>query len=444
MLLPLIAPADSTPQCFSFYLFHLAPILPWPIYNTSQFPTFPPHNRTLHPRQANSSVTLSTLMTTAITPPDYMSTPPSPTLSPSLHPQSSRLNTASLPSPLSVYRGSLFQPCHLQLTRSVFSTTPALQRLPIHSLKLLSASPQPAIAVATDSPLKHHIHCTFTSHITCPYLPSPATMSTTRTPNHPAIVSGLFEAIQESSVPTTQGNQYGLVHTLSFLQCSGLKKDKLEDFQINLQTNTALTNILLPHMLYYLFLPTAQHSLDLVLLLTSRRLPPMTPNPATPLRSLLLITIGTQRKFNVKYIIPGTRYFIKTHPIYWREVHIVGQIVDFEMESHLTIVLPYVWPPASKTHCKRLSRWNSIHLWSTTFAGSATPTTLSLSAGKKSFTTPLLSSAAKAIEPESSDSDGTSTASTSDKSDEEESPLPATPAKRGRPRRDVIKQAAKK
>ncbi|KAI9600470.1 hypothetical protein H4Q26_000253 [Puccinia striiformis f. sp. tritici PST-130] len=139
MLLSLIAPANSTSQCFSFYLFHLAPILPWPIYDTRQFPTFPPHNRSLHPRQANSAVTLSTLMTTAITSPDYMSTPPSPTLSPSLHPQSrrlhpqsSRLNTASLPSPLSVYRGSLFQPCHLQSTHSVFSTIPALQCLPIH------------------------------------------------------------------------------------------------------------------------------------------------------------------------------------------------------------------------------------------------------------------------------------------------------------------------
>ncbi|KNE94657.1 hypothetical protein PSTG_12019 [Puccinia striiformis f. sp. tritici PST-78] len=77
-------------------------------------------------------------------------------------------------------------------------------------------------------------------------------MTTTRTPNHPAVVSGLFEAISESAAPTTRGNQYGLVLTPSFFACSGLKTNKTENFLINLQTNTALTNVLHPNTLYYL------------------------------------------------------------------------------------------------------------------------------------------------------------------------------------------------
>ncbi|KAI7934897.1 hypothetical protein MJO29_016160 [Puccinia striiformis f. sp. tritici] len=286
-------------------------------------------------------------------------------------------------------------------------------------------------------------------------------MSTTRTPNHPAIVSGLFEAIQE----------YGLVHTSSFLQCSGLKKDKLENFQINLQTNTALTNILLPHTLNYLS--------GRLIALNDDTTPNLTYNHDT--LATEVASDDTESGNTLEVIVTHHDWDSEVYASNlsdWRKVHIVGQIVNFEMESHLTIVLvTSVSLTSGHQPAKPIANASAGGTPSTSggqqftsFAGSATPTTPSLSAGKKSFTTPLSSSAvkkrnkkakssplsssettpskkkgkAKAIEPESSDSDGTLSASTSDKSDKEESPLPATPAKRGRPRRNVIKQAAKK
>ncbi|POW05664.1 hypothetical protein PSHT_10704 [Puccinia striiformis] len=246
-------------------------------------------------------------------------------------------------------------------------------------------------------------------------------MSTTRTPNHPAIVSGLFEAIQE----------YGLVHTSSFLQCSGLKKDKLENFQINLQTNTALTNILLPHTLNYLS--------GRLIALNDDTTPNLTYNHDT--LATEVASDDTESGNTLEVIVTHHDWDSEVYASNlsdWRKVHIVGQIVNFEMESHLTIVLPYVWPQPAKPI--------------------ATPQQVELhppleKRNKKAKSSPLSSSEttpskkkgkAKAIEPESSDSDGTLSASTSDKSDKEESPLPATLAKRGRPRRNVIKQAAKK
>ncbi|KAI9618717.1 hypothetical protein KEM48_006543 [Puccinia striiformis f. sp. tritici PST-130] len=50
-------------------------------------------------------------------------------------------------------------------------------------------------------------------------------MTTNCTPNHPAIVLGLFEPISKSSLPSTQGNEYSLVNTPSFVLCSGRKRN---------------------------------------------------------------------------------------------------------------------------------------------------------------------------------------------------------------------------
>ncbi|KAI7946404.1 hypothetical protein MJO29_010931 [Puccinia striiformis f. sp. tritici] len=316
-------------------------------------------------------------------------------------------------------------------------------------------------------------------------------MTTTRTPNHPAIVSGLFEAIEESSAPTTRGNQYGLVHTSSFLQCGGIKKDKLENFQIHLQTNTALTNILLPHTLYYLS--------GRMIALNDGTTPNLTYNhdtlaavevasDDTESGNTLEVTVThhdwdsearCHRKFNIKYIIPGTRYFIKTHPIYQigREVHIVGQIVDFEMESHLAVVLVtsvsltsgHQAAKASANHTAGGTPSTSGGRQFTTFAGPVPPTTPSLPPGKTSFSNHALASStkkkskkaknstpspsetivsnkkgkSKAIQEDISHSEGSSSDSDSDESDEESTPPQSSPAERGRPRRDAVKQAAK-
>ncbi|KAI7943613.1 hypothetical protein MJO28_011141 [Puccinia striiformis f. sp. tritici] len=105
----------------------------------------------------------------------------------------------------------------------------------------------------------------------------------------------------------------------------------------------------------------------------------------------------------------------------------------------------------------------------TTFAGPVPPTTPSLPPGKTSFSNHALASStkkkskkaknstpspsetivsnkkgkSKAIQEDISHSEGSSSDSDSDESDEESTPPQSSPAKRGRPRRDAVKQAAK-
>ncbi|KAI9620208.1 hypothetical protein H4Q26_013776 [Puccinia striiformis f. sp. tritici PST-130] len=141
--------------------------------------------------------------------------------------------------------------------------------------------------------------------------------------------------------------------------------------------------------------------------------------------------------------------------------------------------------------CKPHCRWNSFNLRraaivsgllvlcyfvltftspsSTTFAGPVPPTTPSLPPGKTSFSNHALASStkkkskkaknstpspsetivsnkkgkSKAIQEDISHSEGSSSDSDSDESDEESTPPQSSPAKRGRPRRDAVKQAAK-
>ncbi|KAA1137347.1 hypothetical protein PGTUg99_015065 [Puccinia graminis f. sp. tritici] len=92
-------------------------------------------------------------------------------------------------------------------------------------------------------------------------------MATLRAPNHPAILTGLFEPTAEvsphvpllmssrsrpfQSVPESQrGNQYGILTTPSFFQCAGYANQELTDFEVNLTTNTAFTNVLEVGALY--------------------------------------------------------------------------------------------------------------------------------------------------------------------------------------------------
>ncbi|POW23238.1 hypothetical protein PSHT_00382 [Puccinia striiformis] len=329
-------------------------------------------------------------------------------------------------------------------------------------------------------------------------------MTTSRTPNHPAIVSGLFEAIEQSSAPTTRGNQYGLVQTSSFLQCSGLKFDKSENFQITLQTNTALTNVLELRSLYYLsgrmialndgttpvltynhdtlatVIETAPENFDFINRATLTGLGVVTHRQEVATDNADSgnnLEARSHRKFTIKYIIPGSRYFIKTHPIYQvgREVHIVGRIVDFEMESHIAVVLV---TSVSLTSGHQAVKPNPPGLATpsgsggrqiTTFTGPLAATTPSIPAEKSGFSTPSparqskkknktvkvsspspnesvskkLKGKAKApVETDSESNDSTSDSDSDDTEVDEAEPPPKLP-KRGRPRREVVKQAAK-
>ncbi|KAI7942552.1 hypothetical protein MJO28_012579 [Puccinia striiformis f. sp. tritici] len=335
-------------------------------------------------------------------------------------------------------------------------------------------------------------------------------MTTTRIPNHPAIVSGLFEPISDSVLPSTLGNQYGLVNTPSFISCSGLKANKLENFQIHLQTNTALTNVLQPDTVYYLSgrLIALNNGATPILTYNHNTLANLIqPVPNTfdftnwaTVTGLGIVThrqevtsddldVGTSlevvvthqdwdseerchQKFNVKYVIPGTKYFIKTHAIYQigREVHIVGRLVDFEMDTHLAVVAvtsvsltsghqpvkPNNHPSASSTPSTSGGRQF------TTFTPSGPPTTPSISPDKASFTPSTKSNMppkkskkvklaapekakgkAKAISESEAQSDDSSSDTDSEDKEEDELTTTPSPTKRGRPRRDVVKQAAR-
>jgi hypothetical protein len=47
------------------------------------------------------------------------------------------------------------------------------------------------------------------------------------------------------------------------------------------------------------------------------------------------------RRFNIKYIVPGTKNLVKTHTLYQvgREVNIIGRLVDFHMDINIAVVV---------------------------------------------------------------------------------------------------------
>ncbi|EFP94396.1 uncharacterized protein PGTG_20352 [Puccinia graminis f. sp. tritici CRL 75-36-700-3] len=69
-------------------------------------------------------------------------------------------------------------------------------------------------------------------------------MTALRAPNHPSILTGLFEPTANSIPEAQRGNQYGVLNTPSFFQCAGYMNQQLTDFEVILVTNTALNNVL--------------------------------------------------------------------------------------------------------------------------------------------------------------------------------------------------------
>ncbi|OAV90341.1 hypothetical protein PTTG_09651 [Puccinia triticina 1-1 BBBD Race 1] len=204
-------------------------------------------------------------------------------------------------------------------------------------------------------------------------------MSAICTPNHPAAFTGHFAPIEESTVEAVQANQYGYVRTPSYFQCGGFDYVKSKNFEVQLLTNTALNNTLSSSSVYAISgkliamndgsTPVLSYAHKTVTRIgeTGPDQPDFTnktnvtglgmvidwrevvsTSPAAGTR--LEVTVANcnwdgehqcHRRFNIKYIVPGTKNLVKTHTLYQvgREVYIIGRLVDFEMETHTAVVV---------------------------------------------------------------------------------------------------------
>ncbi|KAA1083815.1 hypothetical protein PGT21_007873 [Puccinia graminis f. sp. tritici] len=184
-------------------------------------------------------------------------------------------------------------------------------------------------------------------------------MTAVRSPNHPATFNGHFQPISE----------YGYVKTPSFIQCAGSNGDKNEDFEVELVTNTALTNTLNTDSIYAISgkiialnngsTPMLSYFQDTVVrigasspdqpdfsnktivtslgMVTSRR---EVANGASDSGSQLEVIVA-HCDWDGEYIVPGSKNLVKTHTLYQagREVNIIGRLVDFDIEDHMAIVV---------------------------------------------------------------------------------------------------------
>ncbi|WAR57252.1 hypothetical protein PtB15_8B299 [Puccinia triticina] len=168
--------------------------------------------------------------------------------------------------------------------------------------------------------------------------------------------------------------------------------------------------------------------------------------------------------FLVKYIIPTSKNYIKTHVLYvvGREVEISGSLVGFEMETHMAVVQVI---DVSVTSGHHIGKQNPVASTSITkLAGdgrtivkfspnktSGSPANPKIPKAKKNFSSPSPSSSKangkrKANEPKLQETDE-ETDSESNQSQSDQSPDEAPPpAKkgRGRPRKAIIKDAARR
>ncbi|EFP92339.1 uncharacterized protein PGTG_18013 [Puccinia graminis f. sp. tritici CRL 75-36-700-3] len=183
------------------------------------------------------------------------------------------------------------------------------------------------------------------------------------------------------------------------------------------------------------------------------------------------------RRFNVKYIVPGTKNLVKTHTLYQagRKVNIIGRLVDFDVKDHMAVVLV---SSVSITSGHQLGRTITVNQGPSTSSPIAGRKFTSFSSKKKDSprTSPAVdrlkstlpntkapigehdtNKAAKPAQPrtldkgkakacDNSDSDQTD-ASEDDSGSESAAEVAATPspqAKRGRPRKSIIQEAAKR
>ncbi|KAA1131128.1 hypothetical protein PGTUg99_012564 [Puccinia graminis f. sp. tritici] len=315
-------------------------------------------------------------------------------------------------------------------------------------------------------------------------------MSVVRAPNHPATFNGHFQPIAD----------YGYVKTSSFFQCGGINCEKNKDFEVELVTNTALNNTLTADSIYSLSgklialndgsTPILSYFQDTVVrigpigeaqpdftnkstvtslgMVTSRR---EVASNASDSGSHLEVIVAhcdwdgqerVHRRFNIKYIVPGTKNLVKTHTLYQvgREINIIGRLVDFHMEDHMAVV---VVSSVSVTSGHQIGRPNPSNTTASSSSpiqgrkfGPSTPQAhkqiipMQSPQGAPSKTqrgsTPDQSAKGKSKLMSDSDTD-IDEPSDNDGSEPSEADVhnsPPTQTKRGRPRKNIIKDAAKR
>ncbi|OAV87386.1 hypothetical protein PTTG_29448 [Puccinia triticina 1-1 BBBD Race 1] len=171
-------------------------------------------------------------------------------------------------------------------------------------------------------------------------------MSTPRPSNHPSIVSGHFKATADSELDVVRGNQYGLVTTGTFFQCSGVGGEKEIDFEVKLMANTAITNALEEGILYSITggrmialndgsTPTITYTQESIMSIEDNQLEVIVShNNWDPVARC-------HRPFLSKYIVPASKNLVKTHVLYvlGREMEIVGHLVDWDIRAKMPVIL---------------------------------------------------------------------------------------------------------
>ncbi|KAA1108078.1 hypothetical protein PGTUg99_028489 [Puccinia graminis f. sp. tritici] len=287
---------------------------------------------------------------------------------------------------------------------------------------------------------------------------------------------------------SVRANQYGYVKTPSFLQCAGSNGDKNEDFEVQLITNTALNNTLNSESIYALsgkFIALNNGSTPVLSYIQETVIRIGTPGPNQPdftnktvVTSLGMVVsrreVATQtsdsatqleviiahcdwdgedrvhRRFNIKYIVPGTKNLVKTHTLYQvgREVYIIGRLVDFHMDENIAVVvvvstkvpkfLPKAGPsPSSPTTASlpkpKLTKSPATQIPSVTNGPPPKQTLDKDNKGK-----------AKAVDESETDDDDGSNDNSDEESEVDTEAGPNIKAKRGRPRKTIIQEALKR
>ncbi|KAA1098715.1 hypothetical protein PGTUg99_014713 [Puccinia graminis f. sp. tritici] len=315
-----------------------------------------------------------------------------------------------------------------------------------------------------------------------------------------------------SIAESVRANQYGYVKTPSFFQCGGINSEKNEDFEVELITNTALRNTLMADSIYALSgkiialndgsTPILSYFQDSVVRIgaTGQDQPDFTnksivtslgmvisrrevADSASDSGSHLEVIVAhcdwdgqerVHRRFNIKYIVPGTKNLVKTHTLYQigREINIIGRLVDFHMEDHMAVVVvssvsvtsghqigqTNTSNPSASTSSpiqgRKFTKFSpktpaavkgpstsqvtkpplpSLHPEATTSSAIRGPTPAKLTKGKS-----------KATSEYESDSEESSDNDESEPSDAEAQNSPPPKTKRGRPRKNIIQEAAKR
>ncbi|OAV88079.1 hypothetical protein PTTG_09964 [Puccinia triticina 1-1 BBBD Race 1] len=181
------------------------------------------------------------------------------------------------------------------------------------------------------------------------------------------------------------------------------------------------------------------------------------------------------KRFSIKYIVPGSKLYIETFNLYvvGRKLKLTGRLVDFEMENNMAVVIPCghnlrshdryertdacrggirLKPHPKRTHSLstpifilNFTSLTSHHIRTKVSATKATPVASgSLPPVKKTADTPTRSpkSKGKAKQPSPKASDGGETASEEEFDDESEEEI--KPKARGRPCKNILKDAAKR